>query len=238
MRVCKLVPVSSHSYRATNRRLSICLLLSAVVVFVALLPFNIQFTPQGETPQTPLLELRFKNPPAEEIPVQKAANAEVDSDVPEHEQQADNAPADAPAIEEQNHGEADLGAEREVDWYAELRNAATDPSNFGEEKKYMGDFGKRLQAAAQRYYPSPETGQRPIWENIEKDQLGRSILWHGDCYRVLSDPNVMNLYVFETFTQHLIFCQKPYDVARNLPWVQDVIAKYSYLQDDSDIYAN
>lgn len=232
------MPVYSHSYRTTNRRLSICLLLSAVVVFVALLPFNFRFTPQVETPRSPHLELRFENSPAEEVPVQKAADVEVDSDGSELQQQADNAPADAPAIDEEDHGETDPGAEREVDWYAELRDAATDESNFVEEKIYMGDFGERLQAAAQRYYASPETGRRPIWENIEKDQLGRSVLWHGDCYRVLNDPNVMNLYVFETFTQHLIFCQKPYEVARNLPWVQDVVAKNSYLQDDSDIYAN
>ncbi len=64
-----------------------------------------------------------------------------------------------------------------------------------------------LAAAKERYAPV-QSRERPIWENVETDQLGRKILRAGDCYRVIEDNNAMRIDIFETFTRHLVFCEK------------------------------
>ena len=72
-------------------------------------------------------------------------------------------------------------------------------------------------------------GPRPIWENTEKDQVGRTLLWHGDCFRVIYDPNVVNQFVFENFSQFIVFCQYQKRLPQQLPWVPEVVARYDYL---------
>lgn len=64
-----------------------------------------------------------------------------------------------------------------------------------------------LEAAKERYYAA-ELTDPPIWGNVEEDQMGRKILRSGDCYRVIEDNNPMRIDIFETFTRHLVFCEK------------------------------
>ena len=225
--------------QAAGRRLALCLFLSAAVIFVAMSLTDFSFDLSFEQPVRNVIDVDLEAPapntkePEPEMP----ASTEMSKDAPEQETVADEpVPQDAVEQDEAVLSEELSGSMPLVDWHAEMRKAvAASETLDAEEQSFMGGIDAKLQAARARYYPSPDSGPRPVWENIEKDQLGRSLLWHGDCYRVLADPNVMNLYVFETFTQFIVFCQPPYEVGRELPWVAAVVARYDYLQDPTEI---
>jgi hypothetical protein len=38
-----------------------------------------------------------------------------------------------------------------------------------------------------------------IWNNVEKDQRGHTILRDGNCFRILNDPSVANQSAYENF---------------------------------------
>lgn len=83
---------------------------------------------------------------------------------------------------------------------------------------------------AGRYQPPSHPGRRPIWENVEKDQLGRTVLRSGDCYKVIEDPNVGSQYAFRTFGQHMVICTWQKRLPKNLPWVAEFRERYHYLK--------
>lgn len=81
---------------------------------------------------------------------------------------------------------------------------------------------------AGRYEPPTREAAKPVWENAEIDQLGRTVLRHGDCFRVVDDPNVMRQYQFETFDQYLVSCSYYRRAPRELPWVAAIRVRYPY----------
>ena len=67
-------------------------------------------------------------------------------------------------------------------------------------------FEEKRRAAATRFRPSQAPVKKPIWENVEVDALGRTLLRSGDCYKVLDNPTVTNRWYARTFEQFMMFC--------------------------------
>jgi hypothetical protein len=102
------------------------------------------------------------------------------------------------------------------------------------EKQYTVNppFDEKRRVAAIKFRPSEAPIKREIWENVEKDQLGRTILRDGNCFRVLDDPSGVNREIFETFDQHMIYCSLSLAKAppKELPWVNEIREQYAYLR--------
>ena len=93
------------------------------------------------------------------------------------------------------------------------------------------EFDEQRHVAVSRY-AEPQTGKPPpIWENVEKDIYGRTLLRDGNCYRVLDDSNVGNRYAFETFERFIVFCDGPKEPRQEFPWIEAIAARYAYLGD-------
>jgi len=109
------------------------------------------------------------------------------------------------------------------DWYAEIPEAVSGTlENVPRQYSVNPVFDEKRRLGAQKFAPSKAPRKVPIWENVEKDTLGRTLLWSGDCYRVLDDPNVGNRDAFETFGQYMVTCLAPSDAPKELPWVKDI----------------
>lgn len=91
-------------------------------------------------------------------------------------------------------------------------------------------FDEKRAVAAVKFRPSEAPEKKYIWDNVEKDYLGRTILWSGDCYRIIDDPSAVYRDIFENFTQYMTFCLLPNSGGVELPWVADVRANHAYLQ--------
>jgi hypothetical protein len=123
-----------------------------------------------------------------------------------------------------------------TDWYGSIERVSADViSRQAAPASLHPEFDELRRIAAIRY-AEPQTGiPRPIWENVEKDIYGRTLLRKGNCFRILDDSNVGNRYAFETFEQYLTFCtwsgKRP---PRNLPWVETIRARYPYLREPAE----
>lgn len=84
------------------------------------------------------------------------------------------------------------------------------------------EFDEKRRLAREQYRPSEAPVRKEIWENTEKDQLGRTILRNGNCYRVLDDPNLWSRYVFEQFDQYMVYCSYYKRKPRELPWAREM----------------
>ena len=91
-------------------------------------------------------------------------------------------------------------------------------------------FDEKRAIAAVKFRPSEAPEKKEIWDNVEKDYLGRTILRDGDCYRVLDDPSAVYRDVFENFTQFMTFCEGGGSGGVELPWVAEVREQHAYLQ--------
>lgn len=81
-----------------------------------------------------------------------------------------------------------------------------------------------------RYQPPTIDRPGPILENVEQDQLGRTVLRDGDCWKVIDDPNVGSQYQFQEFGQYLTMCTYQPRAPRELPWVETIREQYDYLK--------
>ena len=99
------------------------------------------------------------------------------------EQPADTTPTDATPVEETVTDSVEP-AEKRRDWYAEIPEAvAATLDAVPKEYSVNPVFDEKRRRAAERYYPSRAPVTKPIWENVEKDTLGRTVLRSGDCFR-------------------------------------------------------
>ena len=121
------------------------------------------------------------------------------------------------------HEEAAEGPRPSRDWYAEIPEAVSSTLD-SVPRQYSANpvFDEKRRRAAEKFRPSKAPRKVPIWENVEKDSLGRTLLWSGDCYRVLDDPNVGNREAFETFGQFMVSCLHRTDTPKLLPWVKEI----------------
>ncbi|MDX1515298.1 MAG: hypothetical protein R3288_00585 [Woeseiaceae bacterium] len=81
-----------------------------------------------------------------------------------------------------------------------------------------------------RYQPPGADRNRPIWENAETDQLGRTVLRSGNCWKVIADPNVTRQYQFREFDQYIVHCAYYKRPPQLLPWVAEIRERYPYLR--------
>lgn len=109
------------------------------------------------------------------------------------------------------------------DWYALVPEAARATLDSGpREYSVNPGFDEKRRQAAEQFAPSQAPVERPIWENVEKDTMGRTLLRSGNCYMVLDDPNVGRRETFLTFGQYIVTCDYVPDRPRELPWVSEL----------------
>ena len=173
-----------------------------------------------------LVTIEEPAPPANELREQPAAPEAEPAAPGTPERSAAAAPSDAaspPVADSVASPPVDLAAEREraVNAYLDGQAAIVSPSPVMEEKR------RRL---AGQYQPPTREPPKPVWENAEIDQIGRTVLHHGNCSRVIDDPNVMRQYQFETFDQYLVTCAYYRREPKELPWVAEIRARYPYLR--------
>jgi hypothetical protein len=173
-----------------------------------------------------LVTIEEPAPPANELREQPAAPEPEPAAPGTPERSAAAAPSDAaspPVADSVASPPVDLAAEREraVNAYLDGQAAIVSPSPVMAEKR------RRL---AGQYQPPTRAPPKPIWENAEIDQLGRTVLRDGDCSRVVDDPNVLRQYQFETFDQYLVTCAYYRREPKELPWVAEIRARYPYLR--------
>ena len=110
-----------------------------------------------------------------------------------------------------------------VDWYSEIPDAvAFALDNIEKTNTVNPAFDEKRRQAAAQFAPSKAEYEKPIWESVEKDTLGRSILVSGDCYRVIDDPNAGSREAFETFGQYIVMCMNWKKMPRELPSVNEI----------------
>jgi hypothetical protein len=222
-----------------HRRLAYCIAISTLAVAALL---SVLDWPPGQRGAESLpvaidlLLAREKEQPRTEAAEDPQADDPIhDAAVPES---GDKPAADATAADPDEVAAAtvseDAGEdpEREIDWQASLERASAKTVEANSKSDSLHpDFDELRRIAAVKYAP-PRTGKPPpIWENVERDIYGRTILRHGNCFRVLDDTNVGNRYAFETFEQHLVFCDWRGEGRQEFPWVETIVARYAYLRE-------
>lgn len=207
-------------------------------------PLEDERIPQPAAPADPTDEpLVPPAPRAEETEASQADERTTPADA------ADESPAEAAAtradILEEPQAEAQAppvitGAdsptgEQARDWQEAKERASAEVIREHNEVVSMHPEFEELRRIARERYAPPQTGKPPpIWENVEPDIYGRTLLWLNDyCYKVLEDTNVGNRYAFETFERHMTFCAITLGKGpggKNLPWVEEIVARYPYLR--------
>lgn len=145
---------------------------------------------------------------------------------------------DLPAVEAPASGE---GAE--IDWDVERDRAIRAVLDALErEANYSVNppFERARREASVRFRASLAPEAEYAWDNVEKDQLGRTILRLGDdgsCFRVLDDPSGVNRWAFETFDSQMVYCEFSLGgkQGKALPWVSVIRERYPYLRDPVEI---
>ena len=226
-----MAPYELHRGQARNhRRLGISMLASATIICsaIVLLPgsFSLQLQREYEEPiQLQLIQaaevelpedLVISEPPAEALTEQLAEDlsAEPQTDV---YTESDPSGRTTPA----------------VDWYAVLQQAVQSDELY-KSRTMNPEFDGQRRVARLRFRKSEAPIEKPIWENVEKDQTGRTILRAGDCYRVLEDSRVTNRWAQETFGQFMIYCGGGKKGPKELPFVEKIVERYAYLRRSED----
>lgn len=236
---------SSRSDPRDHRPLRISLLLSAVIVLSLLSLFH-SFVP------LPYQKIEKLSPATivqlQSVPLQAAERQAVkrSQDIEETEPEdviedraepatavVDNNEADRPDRNDETAMENVMSPP--VDWPVLIESIAERSDEFapGEPSSMSPAFDELRHVASTRYSKPQTREKKPIWENVEKDQLGRTILRSGDCYRVLDDPSAVNQWVFENFSQYLTICEIAGNSPIELPFVKEIVARYDYLKKDN-----
>ena len=126
-------------------------------------------------------------------------------------------------------------AQLSVDWETEKAQAVQDAVDEMERTVSVNpNFDQLRKEAAIKFRASRAPVKKEIWDNVEKDQIGRTILRHGDFYRVLDDPSLSNRDAFETFEQYMVFWTYRKYVPKELPWVEEIRDTHAYLRRQED----
>lgn len=231
------MPGTERRIRESRRRLAVALWFSTVlfVATVVLLPLDL---PDVERPSG-LVELEVSI--AQDIEPTDAAE-------PEQEQSDESPPVEELLTESET--DTDVVAEEQptlveeespepaVDRYAEMREVVRSMGGGLDVPSMSPGLDEKRRLARLQFRASKAVRPKPIWENVEKDMMGRTILRAGDCYRVLGDPNVGTQDVFRTFGQYLVYCENIPDAPAKLAFVDDIVERYAYLQGPRDADAH
>lgn len=122
-------------------------------------------------------------------------------------------------------------AEAQVtDWYAEMESAVEETIAAANHVDSMhAEFDEKRRQAAINFPASRAVVKKPIWENVETDQMGRTVLVSGDCYRVLEDWRVTQYDYHRDFGQYITHCTANTEKIMDVDWVEEIRDDYAYL---------
>ena len=225
-----LLPAKPHWQRQARPRLAAGMLLATLLVAIVLASLRV--------PLPPLLrpgpEILVRLLPELIEPLAKPREEPLAEPAIEPKLESVEMEAEAAAPEQSQQPAAaglDENVELPPDWYGKLGAAAKAAVDDMERIVAVnpGMEAKR-RAAAEKFYASRAPEKTAIWDNVETDQLGRKILWSGDCYRIIDDPNPATYEIWREFQQYFIYCRFGDSEPKMLPWVDDIQARYLYLQ--------
>lgn len=116
------------------------------------------------------------------------------------------------------------------DWYSYMERAVQETVAAANHVDSMHPaFGEKRRLAAINFRASRAVVEKPIWENVESDQMGRTILRSGDCYRVLEDWRVTQYDFHRDFGQYITYCDHYEKQTMDVAWVDEIRESYAYL---------
>jgi len=92
------------------------------------------------------------------------------------------------------------------------------------------NFDKKRKTASETFRPSEAPIRKEIWDNVEKDYLGRTIWRNGGCYKILDNPSAVNRWVYETFERYMTYCDGSNE--EYLIEFDEIPDRYQYLEDE------
>ena len=117
------------------------------------------------------------------------------------------------------------------DWDAQIKSAAIEAVDESERIVSANPaMDEKRRKAAEQFYASLAPEKKEIWDNVETDQLGRKILWAGDCYRIIDEPSAANYEIWREFQQYFVYCRIGGPEPRILPWAEVIRDRYLYLK--------
>ena len=189
-----------------------------------------------------MLLLRFPEPELRDVPefvVQLEPEVIEEADESVATEEVDNAePAETPP-EEPVVAQLPVPMEVEpvsvipedTDWQKVIKDAARNTVTvMNSETSMHPSHAEARRRAAINFAPSRAPVKKPIWENVEIDQIGRTVLRNGDCYRVLDDWRATYQDIQREFGQYIMHCDAVDDTVIDVEWVEDVKQKYAYLR--------
>lgn len=207
---------SSNWQTASTRRLRIGILLATLIVAAIIgflkLPPVAKLSQRIPTPlDLTLVEESVPEPPPETQPEEVLEEERFEEiRIAKDELLEEAEVPQAPEVEDLDSVEvasADTEVSPVVDWQQEKEDAVQRAVDDMESTISVNpNFDEKRRVAAMQFRPSKAPVKKPIWENVEKDKMGRTILRSGSCYRILDDPSGVNRWIFETFEQYLTFC--------------------------------
>ena len=127
--------------------------------------------------------------------------------------------------------EADAIDDPKTDWQQE--SLAVVQSVLDENSRTFSvnpNFDKKRRAASETFRPSEAPVKKEIWDNVEKDYLGRTIWRNGGCYKILDNPSAVYRWVFETFERYMTYCDGSNE--EYLIEFDEIPDRYQYLEDE------
>lgn len=219
----------------SRRRLAVSILISAFVVSggLSLLRFSLEI--MDPIPASGIFEVTVIE---QQDPVEERPAIEPIEEIDEERQTEAIAEIVTEQSPEQDSTVAESQGEEESketpQWYQVLESVASHSDLLtGHPRSMSAKFDELRRVAVIRYSKPDARFKKPVWENVEKDTMGRTILRAGDCYRVLEDPRVTQIWFQENFGQYLVFCETTGKPPVELAFVQDIQARYDYLQPDT-----
>jgi len=129
----------------------------------------------------------------------------------------------------------DVNVEEEVviqpmtDWQARSLAAVKDVLDENAKTYSINpNLDERRRQAAKTYRPSEAPVKKEVWDNVEKDYLGRTIRRNGGCYKILDNPSAVYRWVFDTFERYMTYCDGSGE--EYLIEFDDIPDRYDYLE--------
>lgn len=202
-----------------RQRLRMSVALAAVVVALLLSLFRMPDMPVI-APISELLVNIVRDDPEEEPVVEPVIDPIIEPAPPISEPAASStsSASSVEAVEEER---------KWTDWDQQIQDTVAEMAAQPPEPTYSVNprFERLREEARVKFRPSEAPVERPIWENVETDLMGRKVLRHGDCYKVIDDPNVGSREAFETFGQYIAICAYIKRPPKELPWVAEINAR-------------
>ena len=220
-----------------EQRLGFSMVLAAVmlagILSLARLPAPGEFGPILEL----VVELTRPQPIVEPEPDSRPPPVTAGGEEPQRATTIPESLSESPPAEEQAAGE---GAA--IDWDVERDKAIKEVLDaIAREEAYSVNprFEAARREARVRFRASLAPEVLNAWDNVEKDQLGRTVLRLGDgnCFAILDDPSAVNRWAFETYQRNMVYCDFFFGgpQGKNLPWVEIIRERYPYLRDPVEI---